>query len=124
MAFLLDAVDWFVLFVHSNEWFIGAEFGAYAALLFFDFLRQLAKLFGLFVARLYLQLCELSRVLSCQDRHQGLEFRRYLACVIGLFQHQMFKFPDCLVVIHRPRFGLDSRCMFYFSDTSLSTNSE
>jgi hypothetical protein len=32
--------------------------------------------------------------------------------VIGLFQHQMFKFPDCLVVIHRPRFGVDSNACF------------
>ena len=124
MAFLLDAVDWFVWFVHSDEWFIGTEFGAYAALLLFDFLRQRAKLFGLFVARLYVQLCELSRVVSCQDRHQGLEFRRYLACVIGLFQHQMFKFPDCLVVIHRPRFGGEFECVFYFNETSRSTSSE
>jgi hypothetical protein len=58
------------------------------------------------MARLDLQLSELSRVLSRQDRHQGLQFRRYFAGVIGLFQHQMFKFPDCLVVIHRPRFGV------------------
>src|SRR5580700_6735054 len=27
MAFLLDAVDWFVLFVHSDEWFIEHNLG-------------------------------------------------------------------------------------------------
>ena len=93
------------------------------ALFFFDFLRQLAKLFGLPVARFYLQLCELSRVLRGQDRRQGFQFLRYFAGVIGFFQHQMFKFPDCLVVIHRPRFGRYER-VFYFRVTSLSTNSE
>src|ERR1700722_9248040 len=98
--------------------------GAHPALFLFDFLRQFAKLFGLLVARLYLQLCELPGVLSRQDRHQSLQFCRYFACVIGLFQHQMFKITDCPVVIHRPRFGVHSGCVFYFSETNFSTNSE
>ena len=75
------------------------------------------------MARLYLQLCELSRVLGCQDWNQGFQFCRYFAGVIGFVQHQMFKFTDCLVVIHRPRFGRYER-VFYFRVTSRSTSSE
>jgi hypothetical protein len=95
----------------------------YPALFLFDLLCQFAKLFRLPVARLDLQLRELTGILGRQDRRQGLEFRRYFTRVIGLFQHQMFKFPDCLVVIHRPRFGV-FKCVLYLIETSRSTSSE
>jgi hypothetical protein len=109
---LFNSMHLLVVLVHLRRIIHRAEFGVNRPLFLFDFPRQFAKLFGLLVARLYLQLCELSRVLSRQDRRQGLQFRRYFACVIGLFQHQMFKLPDCLVVIHRPRFGVDSSACF------------
>jgi hypothetical protein len=58
-----------------------------------DFLREFAKLLGLFVTRLYLQLCELSRFLARQERNQSLKLNCRFARVVGLFQHQMFEFP-------------------------------
>jgi hypothetical protein len=79
-----------------------------AALFFFDLFRQLAKFFGLLVAGFDLQMSELPGVLGGQVGKQGLQFRCYFMCVVGLFQHQMFKFPDCLVVIHRIPFQLTS----------------
>jgi len=65
-----------------------------AALALFRLLRKLAKLLGLFVTGLYLQLCELSRFLSGQERNQSFKFSCSLLRVVGLFDHQMFKFPD------------------------------
>ncbi len=41
----------------------------------FDFLRELAKLLGLFVTGLYLQLCELSRCLPGLEQDQGFKFQ-------------------------------------------------
>ena len=48
---------------------------------------------------LYLELCELSRFLSGQERNQSFEFGCRLVRMVSLSDHQMFKFPDCLVVI-------------------------
>ena len=66
-----------------------------SALFLFDFLRQFAKLLGLLVARLYFTFVpavESSR--SSGSAPRRLQFCRYFARVlIGLFQHQMFKFP-------------------------------
>jgi hypothetical protein len=56
-----------------------------------DFLREFAKLLGLFVTRLYLQLCELSRFLTRHLRNQSLKLNGRFARVVSLFQHQMFK---------------------------------
>ena len=62
-------------------------------LAFVDFLCEFAKLLGLFVTRLYLQLRELSRFLTWQLRNQSLKLNRCFARVVGLFQHQMLEFP-------------------------------
>ena len=70
------------------------------ALVLFDFLRQLAKLLGLFVTGLHLHLCELSRFLTRQERKQSLKFNCCVARVFGLCLHQTFKFPQRLIVIH------------------------
>lgn len=69
-------------------------------LAFFDFLRQLAKVLRLFVAGLYLELCELSRFLTGQEQNQSFKFGCHLVRMVSLSEHQMFKFPNYLVVIH------------------------
>jgi hypothetical protein len=58
-----------------------------------DFLREFSKLLGLLVTRLYLQLRELSRFLAWQQRNQSVKLNCRFACVVGLFQNQMFEFP-------------------------------
>lgn len=67
---------------------------------FFDFLRQFAKVLRLFVTGLGLDLCELPGFLVGEVRNQSFEFGRRRVSLVGFFQHQMFKFPDCLIVIH------------------------
>jgi hypothetical protein len=66
----------------------------------FHFLRQLAKLLGLLVARLYLHLCKLSRFFTRQKQNQRFKLSCRVVSVVGLCLHQAFKFPQCLVVIH------------------------
>src|ERR1700720_974146 len=46
-------------------------------------------------------MCELSRFFTGQERNQSFKFRCRLVRVVAFFDHQMFKFPDCLIVIHR-----------------------
>jgi hypothetical protein len=65
-----------------------------AGLALLDWLRQLANLLGLFVSGLHLKLCELSRFLTGHKQDQALKFSCGVVCVVGLFQHQVFKFPD------------------------------
>lgn len=69
-------------------------------LVFFDFLRQLAKVLSLFVTGLYLELCQLSRFLTGEERNQSFKLDCCLVGVVSFFEHQMFKFPDCLIMIH------------------------
>ena len=69
-------------------------------LAFFDFLRSRTKVLGLFVTGLYLELCELSRFLIGEERNQSFKFGCRLVRLISPSEHQMFKFPDCLIVIH------------------------
>jgi hypothetical protein len=38
-------------------------------------------------------------------RGQGFELGCQFVCVLGLFDHQVFKLPDGLIVIHIPSFG-------------------
>jgi hypothetical protein len=52
------------------------------------------------VAGLYLELCELSGFLTGQERNQSFKLGCRLVGAISLSEHQMFKFPDCLIVIH------------------------
>jgi hypothetical protein len=52
------------------------------------------------VTGLYLELCELSRFLTGQERNQSFKFSCRLVGVVSLSEHQMFKLPDCLIVIH------------------------
>jgi len=68
--------------------------------MFFGFLRKLAKVFGLFVAGFYLDLCELTRFLTGKKRNQSFKFGCCLLGAVSLSEHQVFKFPDCLIVIH------------------------
>ena len=69
-------------------------------LVFFDFVRQFAEVLGLFVTGFYLELRELSRPLTGHEWNQSFKFDCRLMRVVGLFEHQMFKFPNCLIVIH------------------------
>jgi hypothetical protein len=62
-------------------------------LLFFHLPREIAKLLGLFMARLYLQICELLGLLR-QEQNQSLKLGRRLMRVVSLTYHQTFKFPD------------------------------
>jgi hypothetical protein len=63
------------------------------ALALFHFLRQLAKLLGLLVARLYLHLCKLSGFFTRQKQHQRFKISCCVVSVVGLRLHQAFKFP-------------------------------
>src|SRR5579863_7292869 len=65
-----------------------------------DFLRQLQKILGLFVTGLYLEPSELLSFFLGQERNQTFKLDRRLAGLVSPFEHQMFKFPDCLIVIH------------------------
>ena len=67
---------------------------------FFNFLREFAKVSGLYVTGLCLELRELSRFLSWQERNQSFKLDCRLGGVISLFDHQVFEFPNCLMVIH------------------------
>ena len=69
-------------------------------LLLLDLFGELAKILRLFVACLYLELCELARSLIDEDRDQSFKLSCRFASLVSLFKHQVFKFPDCLVVIH------------------------
>ena len=54
-------------------------------LAFFDFLRQLAKLLGLFVTGLCLELRELPRFLTGEERNQGFKFGCRLLGMVASF---------------------------------------
>jgi len=47
-----------------------------------------------------LELCQLSRFLAGQERNQSFKFGCRLVRVVSLSDHQIFKFPDCFVVIY------------------------
>jgi hypothetical protein len=49
---------------------------------------------GWFVTRIHLQLCELSRFFTGQERNQSFKSSCRFVRMVGLFQHQMFEFPD------------------------------
>jgi len=69
-------------------------------LFLFDSLRQFTKVLGLLVTGLCLELRKLPRFLIGKVRNQSLKFGCRLIGLVSLFEHQMFKFPDCLIVIH------------------------
>ena len=65
-------------------------------------------------------MCELSRFLTGQERNQSFKFGCRLMGVVSLSEHQMFKFPDCFVVIHISLFhesvARNEKCGFAESD--------
>jgi hypothetical protein len=52
------------------------------------------------VARLYLELCELSGFVGGQEREKSFKFIRRFLRVARLCNQQMFKLPDCFIVVH------------------------